>query len=276
MTTNTPAQIFLLSDGTGETVENTVKAALTQYMKESVRLRKFKNIRSVELVTPILEEAKRLNAIVVYTVVTPDVRHALSDGVKNQEISAVDLLGPMLSVFSNHLKSMPTSIPGLLHEVNEDYFKRIEAIEFTVKHDDGALASDLEKADIVLVGVSRTSKTPLSVFLAHKGFKVANVPLVKGIEPPEALYKIDQRKIVGLTIDPEALSEIRKIRLQKLGKDLSDSYANISLIRGEMEWALEIFSRHRRWPVFDVTNKALEETATEIEKVLLQRKNFTF
>ncbi|HVJ65843.1 MAG TPA: pyruvate, water dikinase regulatory protein [Bdellovibrionota bacterium] len=276
MSTSTPAQIFLLSDGTGETVENTVKAALTQYMNESVRLRKFKNLRSPEAVTPILEEAKRLNAIVVYTIVTPEVRGALSEGVRERGLSAVDLLGPMLSVFSSHLKSMPAAIPGLLHEVNEDYFKRIEAIEFTVKHDDGALASDLEKADIVLVGVSRTSKTPLSVFLAHKGFKVANVPLVKGIEPPEALYKIDQRKIVGLTIDPEALAEIRKQRLTKLGKDLSDSYANLAMIRSEMEWALEVFSRHRRWPIFDVTNKALEETATEIEKVLLQRKNFTF
>jgi regulator of PEP synthase PpsR (kinase-PPPase family) len=245
-------------------------------MNESVRLRKFKNLRSPEAVTPILEEAKRLNAIVVYTIVTPEVRGALSEGVRERGLSAVDLLGPMLSVFSSHLKSMPAAIPGLLHEVNEDYFKRIEAIEFTVKHDDGALASDLEKADIVLVGVSRTSKTPLSVFLAHKGFKVANVPLVKGIEPPEALYKIDQRKIVGLTIDPEALAEIRKQRLTKLGKDLSDSYANLAMIRSEMEWALEVFSRHRRWPIFDVTNKALEETATEIEKVLLQRKNFTF
>jgi len=276
MSTTTPAQIFLLSDGTGETVENTVKAALTQYMNEAVRLRKFKNLRAPEAVTPILDEAKRLNAIVVYTIVTPEVRGALSEGVRERGLSAVDLLGPMLSVFSSHLKSMPAAIPGLLHEVNEDYFKRIEAIEFTVKHDDGALASDLEKADIVLVGVSRTSKTPLSVFLAHKGFKVANVPLVKGIEPPEALYKIDQRKIVGLTIDPEALAEIRKQRLTKLGKDLSDSYANLAMIRSEMEWALEVFSRHRRWPIFDVTNKALEETATEIEKVLLQRKNFTF
>ena len=276
MSNQSPAQIFLLSDGTGETVQNTVKAALTQYMTESVRLRKFKNLRSAESVLPILDEAKRLNAIVVYTIVTPDVRNALMEGVRDRKLTAVDLLGPMLTAFSNHLKSMPTSIPGLLHEVNEEYFKRIEAIEFTVKHDDGALATDLQHADIVLVGVSRTSKTPLSVFLAHKGFKVANVPLVKGIEPPEALYKIDQRKIIGLTINPEMLAEIRKQRLQKLGKDLSDSYANISMIRGELEWALEIFARHRRWPVFDVTNKALEETATEIEKVLLQRKNFTF
>lgn len=276
MNADNPAQIFLLSDGTGETVEKTVKAALTQYMKESVRLRKFKNLRSPDSIVAILDEAKRLNAIVVYTMVSPEVRAALSEGIKERELSAVDLLGPMLSVFSHHLKSMPASIPGLLHEVNEEYFKRIEAIEFTVKHDDGAMAEDLEKADIVLVGVSRTSKTPLSVFLAHKGFKVANVPLVKGIEPPEHLFKIDQRKIIGLTIDAEALSEIRKQRLQRLGKDLSDSYANLSLIRSEMEWALQVFARHRKWPVFDVTNKALEETATEIEKVLLQRKNFAF
>lgn len=271
-----PSQIFLLSDGTGETVEKTVKAALTQYMNESVRLRKFKNLRSADAVVSILDEAKRIKAIVVYTIVSPEVRNALGEGVRERGLSAVDLLGPMLTAFSSHFKSMPASIPGLLHEVNEEYFKRIEAIEFTVKHDDGALASDLEKADIVLVGVSRTSKTPLSVFLAHKGYKVANVPLVKGIEPPESLFKIDQRKIIGLTINPESLMEIRKQRLAKLGKDLSDSYANISQIRGEMEWALELFSRHRRWPVFDVTNKALEETATEIEKVLLQRKNFSF
>jgi len=274
--TKNSGQIFLISDGTGETVEQTVKAGLTQYMSTAVRLRKFKNVRTPKAALSILDEAKKANAIVVYTIVSPEVRQVISQSVHDLGVSAVDLLGPMLAVFSNYLESTPVAIPGLLHEVNEAYFRRIEAIEFTVKHDDGSLVDDLQRADIILVGVSRTSKTPLSVFLAHKGFKVANVPLVKGIEPPEELFKIEQRKVVGLTIEPEALLEIRRQRLEKLGKDLSDSYANISFIREEVDWAMQIFARNRRWPVFNVTNKALEETATEIEKVMLQRKDYEF
>jgi ELWxxDGT repeat protein len=130
----------------------------------------------------------------------------------------------------------------------------------------GSNPDNLHRADIVLVGGSRTSKTPLSIYLSHKGWKVANLPLVRGIEPPKFLYEIDQKKIVGLTIDPEALAKIRRERLVRMGREPTGDYASLQSIREEIEWAREIFSRNRRWPIFDVTNKALEETASEIEK----------
>jgi regulator of PEP synthase PpsR (kinase-PPPase family) len=148
-------------------------------------------------------------------------------------------------------------------------------MEFSVKQDDGANPDNLHRADIVLVGVSRTSKTPLSIFLSHRGWKVANVPLIRGIEPPEALFQVEQGKIIALTIDPEALAKIRRERLVRMGRDPTGEYASLQHIRDEIEWARQLFSRNRRWPMFDVTGKALEETASEIEKSVLARTRRT-
>jgi regulator of PEP synthase PpsR (kinase-PPPase family) len=152
--------------------------------------------------------------------------------------------------------------------VNEDYFKRIDAIEFTVKHDDGKFAQNLQAADIILVGLSRTSKTPLSVYLSYKGWKVANVPVVKDIPLPESLFTVDQKKIVGLIIDAKTLTQIRKERLIKMGEDPNSIYANPQYIEEEIEYCKSLYRKNRRWPVFDVTEKALEETAAEVEKYI--------
>jgi regulator of PEP synthase PpsR (kinase-PPPase family) len=171
-----------------------------------------------------------------------------------------------------YLPKDPHSQPGLFHQVNEYYFRRIEAIEFTVKHDDGRYADNLQAADIILVGLSRTSKTPLSIYLSYKGWRVANVPIVKGIALPEPLFSVDQKKVIGLIIDPNALVRIRRERLIKMGEDPTSSYASLEHVVEEIEWSKEIFKKNRRWPVFDVTGKALEETASEVEKVI--RANF--
>jgi regulator of PEP synthase PpsR (kinase-PPPase family) len=159
---------------------------------------------------------------------------------------------------------------GILRTVNESYFKRIEAIEFTVKHDDGKETRDLDQADIILVGISRTSKTPLSIFMSHKGWKVANVPLVVGATIPEELFAVDQRKVVGLTIDPSKLSKIRENRLQKLG-DAAGDYASMAKIHQELDFANDLFKKNKRWPVFDVSERALEETASEIIRLVSAR-----
>ena len=183
-------------------------------------------------------------------------------------VSIVDLLGPLLEKLSVHLKRDPQSQPGLFHQVNENYFKRIEAIEFTVKHDDGKYADSLDRADIVLVGLSRTSKTPLSIFLSYKGWKVANVPLVKDIDPPKELFQTDQRKVVALVIDPETLVKIRRERLVKMGENPGGDYASLNHVIAEIEFCKELYRKNRRWPIFDITGKALEETASEVERVI--------
>jgi len=265
--------VFLLSDGTGETVDKMVRAALTQYLDPRFRIVRYKSIRSMEQVDAVLEEAARLSAVVVYTAVSEVVRGAVKEGLKRfPEVSSVDLLGPILDIFSTVFHLNPSAKPGLLHEVNEQYFRRIEAMEFSVKQDDGSHPENLHRADIILVGVSRTSKTPLSIYLSHKGFKVANVPLIKGIDPPQVLFDTDQSKIIGLIIDPEALAKIRRERLVRMGRDPAGDYASIQHIREEIEWSRQLFSRNRRWPVFNVTNKALEETASEIERVLASKQ----
>jgi regulator of PEP synthase PpsR (kinase-PPPase family) len=261
-----PLVLFVMSDGTGETVERMARASLTQFDSKNVKIIRYKSIRSKDQVEAIVEEASIRGAAVLYTVVSHSVREWIKESCQNFKIPSVDLMGPLMDLLSRYLKDSPTETPGLLHEVNEQYFKRIEAMEFTVKHDDGSNPDNLHRADIVLVGVSRTSKTPLSIYLSHKGWKVANLPLVRGIEPPKFLYEIDQKKIVGLTIDPEALAKIRRERLVRMGREPTGDYASLQSIREEIEWAREIFSRNRRWPIFDVTNKALEETASEIEK----------
>lgn len=262
---------FVISDGTGETVDKIVRAALTQYLSEGVRLVRYKSVRSRDQVDAVLSEAQRVGAVVVYTAVSTEVREALASGVKEYNIKSVDLLGPLLDLFSAYLVTSPVSKPGLLHEVNEEYFRRIEAMEFAVKQDDGAYLENLTKADVVLVGVSRTSKTPLSIYLSHKGYKVGNVPLVRGIEPPKALFEIDQGKVMALTINPDALVKIRRERLVRMGRDPAGEYGSLQHIREEIEWANQLFARNRRWPVFDVTNKALEETASEIVRTLSAR-----
>ncbi|MCB0403310.1 MAG: kinase/pyrophosphorylase [Bdellovibrionales bacterium] len=260
--------IFVLSDGTGETAEQLINAALVQYERSGLRIFRYKNIRTEQQVGQVFEEAFDSNAIVVYTVVSESLRTYIKKISDETKIPGVDLLGPLMDRLSTYLRKDPHSKPGLFHQVNEYYFKRIEAIEFTVKHDDGRYSSNLEKADIVLVGLSRTSKTPLSVYLSYKGWKVANVPIVKGIAMPKALFEVDQHKIIGLMIDPHTLVQIRRERLVRMGEDPTGDYASLDHVVEEIEYCKEIFRKNRHWPVFDVTNKALEETATEVEKYI--------
>ena len=264
--------IFVLSDGTGETADQMIKAALVQYVRDGLKIARYKNIRTEAQVTSIFEEAHQTRAIVVYTVVSDALRTYITNLSHQSGVPCVDLLGPVFEVLGKYLKKDPHSQPGLFHQVNEYYFKRIEAIEFTVKHDDGRYADNLEAADIVLVGLSRTSKTPLSIYLSYKGWKVANVPLVKGIPLPEQLFIVDQKKIIGLIIDPNTLVRIRRERLIKMGEDPEARYANLDHVVEEIEYCKDVFKRNRKWPVFDVTGKALEETAAEVEKVI--RNNF--
>ena len=263
--------IFTVSDGTGETAVNIVRAVKVQFENAEIHLERFNKIRNRATLEEILVTAAEKKAMIVATVVDPELRVFLISRSMQLGVRTIDILFPLLETMSEQLGQKPSAIPGLLRQLDEDYFKRIHAIEYTVRHDDGVLNQELKEADIVLVGVSRTSKTPLSMYLGHKGYKVANIPIIPGIEPPKELFKIDQNKIIGLIIDPERLAEIRSARLNALGTTTPGDYADVSKIFEELEWSRELFRKNRRWPILDVTGKALEESSVEIEKIILDR-----
>lgn len=265
-------KVIVISDGTGETGTAITRAAMTQFADKDIFFTRYKNVRTKDQVDAIFQEAAIHHDIVVYTVVSLEIRQHIAELTRREHVRAVDLLGPLLTAFSNFFEAEPSSVPGLLHAVNDDYFRRVAAIEFTLNHDDGRNLESLEAADVVLVGISRTSKTPLSIYLSLEGIKVVNVPIVQGLPLPEKLFQIDQRKIFCLTIDAETLHQIRRNRLTRLGVDEGGGYADLTKVVDEVEWANRLFAENKRWPVFNVTGKALEETAAEILKLLTMRK----
>lgn len=258
--------IYILSDATGETVERVLRAALSQFSNADIKLHRLNRLRTREDVEQALDEVLKNRGIIIYTLVNPELAQFLhSEAVKNG-IEALDLITPLILKLSEFLGMAPQEEPGLLHQLDADYNRRVEAVNFAVKQDDGQEPRNLDKADIVLVGVSRTSKTPLSMYLANKGYKVANIPLVKGIAPPKELFEIDRRKIVGLIIDAKRLAEIRTSRLRHLRQSPRGSYADYDNIEEELEFSRALFRKYPEWMVIDVTNRAIEETATEILK----------
>ena len=255
--------IYLLSDATGETAEKMVMAALTQFRDRPVRLKRVNNVRTKNQVYETLDEALDKQALVVFTIVNRDLAQLVHDECDSLGLVSIDLLTPLLMKVAHCLGRSPKETPGLLHGIDEAYFRRIEAIEFTVKHDDGQEPRNLYQADIVLVGISRTSKTPLSIYLAHRGWKVANVPLVKGIDPPPQLFEVDPKRVAALVIDPQRLLEVRASRLRNLGQDPKAAYADYEEIEEELKYAKKFFRQHP-WTVVDVSSKAVEETANEV------------
>ncbi len=273
MTTSPSKTIFVISDGTGETAATMIRAALVQYADYDTNVIRHKNVRTEGQLSPLIQDAFDSQALIVYTIVGQSMRAKISEACAQKGIPNVDLLGPILGTLDQFfgVSGERTNQAGLLRVVNDEYFKRIEAIEYTVKHDDGKTLSELDKADIVLVGISRTSKTPLSIFLSHKGWKVANIPLVLNAPIPPEVFKVDQRKVVGLIIEIDILQRIRRNRLEKFGQDPGGSYASLDHIVKEIEYAHALFKQNRRWPVFNVTDRALEETATEILRIVGSR-----
>lgn len=266
-------KLIIISDGTGETASAMARAAMAQFGGKDVYFTRYKNVRTIEQIDAIFNEAAVNHDMVVYTIVSSDLRSYIAEVSRKKHVRSIDLMGPILTAFSNVFDKEPENKPGLLHEVNDEYFKRVSAIEFTLNHDDGRNKESLHLADVILVGISRTSKTPLSIYLSLEGIKVVNVPIIHGTLPPDELFQVDQRKIFGLTIDPEALHQIRKNRLERLGiTNQEGDYAEMGKVVEEIEWANKLFQQNKRWPVFNVTGKALEETAAEIIKLLNMRK----
>lgn len=267
---------MVISDATGETAERMVRAAVMQFSDTPVNVRVYSRVRLESEVESIIERAVELHALLVFTVVNQEERELFMRLLERHRVAWVDLLGGLMGKLEMFLSEVPQGVPGLLHSMGEDYFRRIEAVEFAVKNDDGADPRNLSKADLVLVGISRTSKTPLSTYLAQKGLKVANVPLVLNIPPPAELEAVDSRRVYGLIIRPEYLVRIRQARLSHLGMPQDTSYGNRDHVQEEIDFSRKIFREHPDWPVIDVTNKAIEETAADILRMYKERTETPF
>ncbi|MEG0383999.1 pyruvate, water dikinase regulatory protein [Solibacillus cecembensis] len=261
--------IFVVSDSVGETGENAVKAVVSQFRPnfDKVRIRKFPRINDIELIEKIVQIAVKQQAAIVFTLVEKEMRKALYNLAVENNVPTIDLLGSMMDLIELSFNESPLQEPGLVHQLDDDYFKKIEAIEFAVKYDDGQDPRGLLLADIVLIGVSRTSKTPLSQYLAHKSYKVANVPLVPEVEPPIELMQIDPKKCFGLVISTGKLNNIRKERLITLGLTENAAYAQQQRIEQEISYFHQIADKIG-CRVIDVTNRAVEETANTILDML--------
>lgn len=262
-------KIYVLSDSTGETAERVVRAALSQFGSSDVKIVRLAKVTNQQELHQAITVVSSDGGLLVYTLVDSTLAFAAQTIAEETGLMAFDLLSPLLHSLSVFLGSVAQSTPGLLHQIDTDYFRRMEAVNFTVKHDDGQETRYLHRADLVLVGVSRSSKTPLSMYLANKGYKVANVPLVKGIDPPEELDRIDPGKVVGLMISPKRLVEIRTSRLINMGQSMKNSYADYEQVEDEIAFCRQYFRRHPAWLVIDVTSKSVEETASEILRRLV-------
>ena len=266
----TSGLIYVVSDATAETAQRLLQSALIQYSTIQPEVRIFSLVRQPDRLVDIVAMAAQANALIVYTIAAPDNRRALEDAARTHQVTTFDLIGPLMEELAKFLDAEPTGQPGI-PRLTDDYFQRIEAVEFTIRHDDGQAIGTVDQADLVLVGLSRTSKTPLSTYLAQKGWKVANVPIVLGLPLPRELQHMDQAKVYGLTIDVASLIRIRRSRLKSLNMPMDTDYARRDHIIRELKYARELFQTHPDWPVLDVSQKAVEESAAIVLRRVEER-----
>ena len=257
---NSNVVVYVLSDSIGETGEQVARAAVSQFNSGKYEVIRFPYITEEEQITEIFEEAKNEKSIIVFTIVIEELRQFVLEKSIEFEIPAVDLMSPVLNAIESVVGFQPKRESGIIRRLDEQYFKKVEAVEFAVKYDDGKDTRGIKKADVILVGVSRTSKTPLSMYLAHKNYKVANVPLVPEVPPPTELFDKDPRRVFGLVANPGKLNEIRQERLKSLGLSNNANYASIARIEEELVYSKRLMET-LKCRVIDVSNKAVEETA---------------
>ncbi|MHC4080264.1 MAG: pyruvate, water dikinase regulatory protein [Planctomycetota bacterium] len=259
-------EFFIVSDGRGETATRLVKSALVQFEGREHRFQTFAGVRTAKRVREIVEDAAACQATVFYTLVASQTRDAIQEHATRLLVPAVDVLGPTLSALFDLFKSEPASKPGLLYDSDRAYFDRMVAIDFTIKHDDGQNPQTLNEADVVLVGVSRASKSSTSFFLGYSGIRTANVPLIPGIKPPSELLKLDRRVVIGLAINARRLKTVREVRARSLGGQAVRGYLDDDEIVREIRHANELMAK-RRWRSVDVSYKAIEEIAKEVAEL---------
>jgi [pyruvate, water dikinase]-phosphate phosphotransferase / [pyruvate, water dikinase] kinase len=259
--------LHLISDSTGETLTTIAKAAAVQYANVRPIDHVHPLIRTKRQLARVLTEIEQAPGIVLYTIVNPELSAEIERHCRQIKVPCLHVLLPIMKVFESYLGAPQTPIVAGQHVVDADYFRRIDALNFTMNHDDGRLPADLSQADIILLGISRTSKTPTSIYLAQRGYKTTNLPLVPGIDPPKTLTEPHSAFIVGLVASPERIAEIRRNRVQLLSdRDLND-YVDRTQIANEIAYSRKLFAKHG-WPIIDVTRRSIEETAATIIKML--------
>ncbi len=265
---NNTYQIYLISDSTGETLDRIFLALKAQFINIEYKVHSYSFTRTENQILKILEDAeKNTNAIILYTIVDNNLAKYLANVSDDKKIPCFGVLGNLILNFSKILNQKATHEPSGQHILNEEYYDRIEAIQFTMNHDDGNLINEIDKSDIILVGVSRTSKTPTSIYLANKGFKTSNIPLVNENSLPEKLKQNPKLScVVGLSTEPERLVDLRKNRMNSLRETENINYTNLENIKKEVMDAKKTFQKYK-WPLIDVTRKSVEETAASIIKI---------
>ena len=260
--------IYLISDSTGETLERIFLAIKAQFKNFEYKTHFYSFTRTENQISKIIEASeKNSNSIVLYTIVENKLAKHLSNECNKKNIPCFGILGDLIISFSKLLDQKALNVPSRQHIMDDEYYKKIEAIQFTMNHDDGNSIDDIEKSDIILLGVSRTSKTPTSIYLANKGMKISNIPLVNENSVPDSLKKYPQKKcVVGLTAEPDRLVDLRKNRMQSIQDNESTEYTNLDIVQKEMEDARKLFQKYK-WPSIDVTRKSVEETAASVLKI---------
>ena len=260
--------IYLISDSTGETLERIFLAIKAQFKNFKYKTHFYSFTRTENQISKILEVSqKNNNVIVLYTIVDNKLARHLSNECSLKNIPCFGILGDLIISFSKLLDQKALNVPSRQHIMDDEYYKKIEAIQFTMNHDDGNSVDDIEKSDIILLGVSRTSKTPTSIYLANKGMKISNIPLVNENSVPDTLKKNPQKKcVVGLTAEPNRLVDLRKNRMQSIKDNESTEYTNLDIVQKEMEDARKLFQKYK-WPSIEVTRKSVEETAASVLKI---------
>ncbi len=266
-----PVEIHIISDSTGDTASRVARAAQAQFSVSPVSIIRHPRVTTVAGLQAVFEKLSgQARTTVFFTLIDRDLRHRAAELCEQHGLPGCDLLGAPLEALQLASGDEAELVPGRPVALETDYFKRVAAMEFAVKHDDGLSGEGLEEADIVIVGVSRTGKTPLSMYLGYLGYKTANTPLVPGVEPPQQLFRVDRSKIVGLTIDPERLQRIRGRRLRAMGGRARDSYADLAKILAEIDDGTDVF-RKLGCPVIDVSNLAVEESALRVINLVEER-----
>lgn len=262
--------VFIVSDGTGGTAKQALKAALVQFESTKVKIHLWANVRSEQQVLEFFKEAHKIEALVIHTIVSKKLRDLVLEQGRLHDLVTIDLMGPLLAQLAQKFETSPTAKPGLFRTLNKAYFQRIEAIEFTLRHDDGQRVEELNNADIVLLGVSRTFKTPLSIYMAHKGWRVANIPIILGFSIPDIVYQLPQKNIFCLTTYTSNLIALRKARDKYLG-GLSGNYSNRVYVQKELNYANRIFNTNPKWTIINITQKPIEEISSEILSILRKK-----
>ena len=270
MTEPAPFNLHLVSDSSGETVTNIARACLVQYSGTPVTEHSWWLVRTTGQMNRVIEGIRAAPGLVIYTLLNPEVRGLLDRACREMKIPAVSALDPVMQALSRYFKREASTEIGRQHILDDGYFHRIDAMHFTMQHDDGQSMETMVDADIILLGVSRTSKTPTCMYLANRGYKVGNIPLVPGLTLPDFILAAAKPLFVGLTREPKSLSDIRQSRLRIMNETRGESYADVDMVREEVAESRRLFTKHG-WPVIDVTRRSIEETAATIIQLFNQR-----